>query len=654
MKLFAHIRMLAATAALAAVTAVATAHAATPLSKKDAETFASAYKDAERNHWASARRHAHWVSDPIAADIVDWMEMTRRGNNRRFSDFARFIEKHPEWPYRSALLRHAEAAMDAGIPDAEALKWFDTHPPSSTDGSIRLIAALMSTGQTKRAIPMIRETWIDGTFGRKQERRFRRTYGKYLTKDDHVSRLDSLLWRGLHSQAERMMPLVDEMHRRTGMARISMRAFSGGVDWHVNRTPEKLQNDLGFIYERVRWRRRKDRDADAYDLLKDVPADAPYAELWWTERSILARRLLTKGYISEAYRLAKANGLSEGARFAEAEWLSGWIALRYLREPDVAAKHFQALAEKVSYPISKARASYWLGRALEEAGDRTAAARHFAAAAKHGTTYYGQLAAARSGGRVDLRSADVPADREAAAAFEKDSRVRAARMLTQIGAKDLVRPFVDRLTAEAGTHHAYRLVAELGASLQRPDLSVRAARKAQIDGILLAEFAYPVIPLRNGTPEQALVHAIARQESNFDPRAISRAGARGLMQLMPGTAQSVARHLKVKFSGNRLTSDPAYNLRLGRAYLAQMLERFNGSYILSIAAYNAGPGAAGRWTREFGDPGDPSTDAIDWVEMIPYRETRNYVQRVLENLQIYRFRLEGPLLSEAIVKDLAR
>ncbi len=654
MKLFAQIRMFAAAAALAAVTAVATAQAAQPLSKKDADAFAAAYKAAERNHWPAARRQAYRVSDPIAADVVDWMEMTRRGNNRRFADYVRFLEKRPDWPYRNALLRHAETAMDAGIPDAEALKWFGTYPARSTDGSIRLIAALMATGDTKRAVPLIRETWINGTFGRKQERRFRRAYSKHLTKDDHVSRLDSLLWRGLHSQAKRMMPLVDEMHRRAGMARISMRAFSGGVDWHIGRTPEKLQNDPGFVYERVRWRRRKDRDADAYELLKDVPADAPYAELWWTERSILARRLLTKGHISEAYRLAKANGLTEGARFAEAEWLSGWIALRYLREPKVAAEHFSALAEKVTYPISKARASYWLGRALEDAGDSSAAARQFAAAATHGTTYYGQLAAARNGGRVDLRSSKAAAELKAATAFEKDSCVRAARMLAQIGAADLVRPFVDRLTAEAGTHEAYRLVAELGASLQRPDLSVRAARKAQLDGVLLAEFAYPVIPLRNGTPEPALVHAIARQESNFDPRAISRAGARGLMQLMPGTARSVAGHRKEKFSRNRLTSDPGYNLRLGRAYLGRMLERFNGSYILSIAAYNAGPGAAGRWTREFGDPGDPATDAIDWVEMIPYRETRNYVQRVLENLQIYRIRLEGPLLSEAIVKDLAR
>lgn len=623
------------------------------LSKADAEIYKKAFEKAEKGEFTRAHRIAAAPKDRLLASVLDWMEMTRRESSRSFRDFARFRAAHPDWPYQRTLSRNAEAAMNERIPHAEILEWFGTATPVSSDGRMRLISALLATAKRDRAIALIRDTWRNASFGSRQERTFRQKYRRFLTKEDHVARLDHMLWKGRISQARRSIRLVDQPMQQLAMARIALRTRSGNVDWHIRQVSKQHVTHPGLVYERVKWRRRKGRDDDAHELLAKVPSSAAYPEQWWVERSILTRRLLVRGHISEAYRLARANGLTDGARFAEAEWLAGWIALRHLNEPKRAAEHFARIGSRVNYPISKARAAYWSGRAAEAGGDTSAAARHFRAAARFDTTYYGQLSAARHGGRVKLAATNVRATKAERQKFSADQRVRAVRQLHQIDESALIRAFIDTLVREARSPVDYMLVAQLGNSLGRRDLSVRAARKAQLKGVLLADLAYPVLEASDANPPAALVHAITRQESNFDANAVSRAGARGLMQLMPATARSVARKLRLPYSARRL-SDPAYNMRLGSAYLGQMLNRFNGSYILAIAAYNAGPGAASRWMRTFGDPGDPAVDPVDWVEMIPYRETRNYVQRVLENLQVYRVRLDGPLLAEAIEKDLAR
>ena len=626
-----------------------------PLSQPDARTAHTAFKAAENEHWQRARAIVARVGNPLAGELIDWMEMTRPGNRRSFADIAAFAKAHPDWPYHYSLMRRAEEAMDASTPDAKVRDWFHGSTPLTTEGRTHLIAALMAAGERRKAQQLIRQTWIEGNFGRRQERDFLRQYRKYLSAADHAKRLDDLLWDGRDHQARRLLRHVGKPLQKLALARIALREFKGGVDWYLRQVPQSLRSDPGLVYERVRWRRRKGLDEDAYALLRKVPATAPHPELWWSERSILARRLLAKGDISAAYRLAIGHGLSDGVQYVEAEWLSGWIALRYLNEPKIALRHFERIDRYVQYPISKARAAYWAGRAAEAAGDAAKATDYFRKAARFDTTYYGQLAAAQSAGSVKLERRHVvqPSGAEKAR-FEANTRVRAIRLLHQVGERDLVKPFVDTLLDDAKAPEDYLLVAELSKSLGRRDLGVYAARKAQLAGVLLPDYAYPILKINDGKPEEALIHAIARQESNFDADAVSSAGARGMMQLMPRTAKAIARHLRIRFSRRKLESDAHYNIRLARSYLGQLLERFNGSYVLAIAAYNAGPAAAARWTRQLGEPGEAGSDPIDWIEMIPYRETRNYVQRVLENLQVYRVRLEGPMLAEAIVKDLSR
>lgn len=641
--------------ALFATATHATPHAAAqPLSKTEAKTYSVALAAAAKGNWRSAHRQASRIRNKLPAKILRWLELSQRGNRKSFGAISEFVFDNDNWPRRGTLRRRAEEALAANVPPRKVLRWFDAYPPLTTDGKTRLIEAAIASGQKKKAQKLIRDTWVSANFGRHQEKKFRKRYRKYLTKADHTARLDRLLWDGQTSRARRMIPLVDAATQKLAMARISLRAFRGGVDWHISQVPASLRTDPGLVFERARWRRRKGLDDGAYDLLKNVPPDAPFATKWWVERSIVARRLLAKGHISEAYKLARSNGLSSGARFVEAEWLAGWIALRHLEDPKTARTHFANIGDRVSYPISKARAAYWTGRAAEALGEQTAASQAFLAASRHGTTYYGQLAAARTNTSVVLNSSVVVPSKPERATFESDERVRAVRLLSQVGARDHVRPFMYKLLSEAKTPQRHVLTAELARQIGRQDFAVRAGRKAYRTGSPLPEIAYPVIKMSGNHPEQALLHAIVRQESNFDTAAISHAGARGLMQLMPGTARQVAKRLRVRYSPRKLTRDAGYNVRLGQAYLGQMINRFDGSYILAIASYNAGPSAAKRWVRQFGDPREPGVDVIDWVESIPYRETRNYVQRVLENLQVYRARLGGPMVAEGIVRDLAR
>ena len=630
------------------------AAAAKPLSKRDASTFTSAMTNAEKGNWKNARRQAATIKDRLPAKLIRWMEMSSPGTRLDFAAITGFIAKNPVWPRRGTLRRRAEESLNGHVSHSAVLKWLDAYPPLTSDGEIRLVEAVVANGPEDRARALVRETWINGNFGTTQERKFRQKYRRYLSKADHVARLDRLLWDGQVTRARRALKLVDNDTQKLAMARIALRASRGGVDWHIRQVPESLRNDPGLVFERARWRRRKGQDDGAYQLLKNVPADAPFAKKWWVERSIVARRLLAKGHISEAYRLAKANGLSTGARYVEAEWLAGWIALRHLNEPKIAHGHFSRIAERVTYPISQARAAYWAGRAAEAAGDREVAATLFQAASRHGTTYYGQLAAARKSGSLSLRSTDVRPTAADISAFERDERVRAVQILSQVGARHHIRPFMVTLMAESESPVRQVLTARLATEIGRRDLAVRAGRKAYRAGSPLPDIAYPIISMTGNHPEQALLHAIVRQESNFDTSAVSHAGARGLMQLMPATARGVAKRLRVRFSKSRLTRDSGYNIKLGQAYLGQMINKFDGSYILAIASYNAGPSAATRWVREYGDPREPGVDVIDWVESIPYRETRNYVQRVMENLQVYRARLGGPMLAEGIVRDLQR
>ncbi|MEE8247968.1 MAG: lytic transglycosylase domain-containing protein, partial [Alphaproteobacteria bacterium] len=376
----------------------------------------------------------------------------------------------------------------------------------------------------------------------------------------------------------------------------------------------------------------------------------------WVERAIQVRRALDEGAVTEAYRLAQEHKQSEGADFAEAEWLAGWIALRFLDEDRVAYGHFARLYDAVRFPISRARGAYWAGRSAESMGESKLARQWYALGAAHPTAFYGQLAALKLGdGPALALDPDPSPGPEAVEAFNARELVRAVRLLAELGEKERLRPFIMRLNELAETPAEHALVALLAKSAGRADLAVASTKRSVRAGVVLAGAGYPVIGLpAGGAPEPALLLAVARQESEFNPKAVSNRDARGLMQLLPATAKVVSRQLKLRYDKKKLTEDPWYNARLGSAFLAELIERHDGSYVLALAAYNAGPSRVKRWLKAYGDPRTGEVDALDWIELVPFAETRNYLHRVLEGLQVYRHRIGGARMALTLEEDLAR
>jgi soluble lytic murein transglycosylase len=599
---------------------------------------------ATRGDWARAREMAQRGQEPLLAKVTLWLDLKQARNGGSFRDIAAFIEANPTWPNRTTLLLRAEDSINGALGDGETIAWFAKYPPQTTNGRLRLIQALDRSGDGARAAQLARATWIAGNFSAATERDFQRRWSGELTPADHIARLDRLLWDGQAHQARLMAPLVSHDHRALAEARIKFRAGEGGVDAALAKVPAALRGDPGLSYERVRWYRTKGRDSDAREILESPPAELIRPDLWWREREIQVRRALREGNVSQSYKLAARHGQAAGSAFADGEFLAGWIALRFLDDSAQAYEHFKRLHENVGSAISQARAAYWAGRAAEVIGRPDEARAWYGRGQHWTTTFYGQLAAAKLGGEARLPADPLPSAQEIGA-FEANELVRVVKTLGRHKLLDQIQPFVYALSDHATSHGERVLIAALARDQGRGDVAVAVSRRmAQRDGIQLIDGGYPLLPVSiAAAPERALVHALVRQESNFDQRAISRAGALGLMQLMPATARQVARELKVDYAQPRLLADPIYNVQMGRHYLGVVLNDFDGAYAIALGAYNAGPGRVRAWLREFGDPRRGDVDMLDWIEQVPFAETRNYIQRVLEGVHVYRARLNAPL-----------
>ena len=626
------------------------------LTRQEIKAAKEAFKLAERQRWPEAKKAARGVSDPLLAKIFRWRYYAAADSDAEFGEIAAFIEANPDWPRPRILRRRAEEAMTASTPDDAVIAWFSDRRPITSDGGARLAAALLRRDRIGKARRVIRETWIKGNFGAREEREFHRAFRRHLTREDHLARLDRLLWAGRYYPTRRMYGWIHKDYRALAEARLALRRMQGGVDGAIRRVPAELRRHPGLVYERLRWRRRKGRDAEARALLADPPDDLIRPDMWWREKSILARRALRSGHVSEAYGMARSHSMTSGAGFLEGEWMAGWIATRFLGDHDAAFGHFTTVYREANYAISRARGAYWAGRAAEELGDRKRTRFWYRTAAGYPMTYYGQLAAARHYRGGNLRMPPEPhPDTVENGGFLDHELVVAVRRLTEAGLPGEIDPFIRRLNDLGRTPGWRAQVAALARDRGRRDLAVLAAKKAIREGVNLAGAGFPRLDAElRPDLEDPLVHALIRQESAFDREAVSRAGARGLMQIMPATAKRVARRMAVPYRPGKLTRDIGYNLKIGQRYLADMIAAFDGSYILALAAYNAGPGRVRRWVRENGDPGDPAVDPIDWVEMIPIGETRNYVQRVMENLHVYRARLGDEELAFSPEDDLRR
>lgn len=585
------------------------------------------------------------VKNPLLRKVALGALMAQPDTPYDFAQISGFLSANPGWPDNKEIRQRAEEKLPAGLSPAQLGHWFNANPPMTLAGFDLMISAMRATGKAESARKLIRERWINGAFGNIEQGDFLKRYGGELTGKDHWRRLDKLLWNGTDGAAQRMLPLVGKNLAALAKARLAPTARN------IGRVPASLRHDPGLVLLEIKQARRNEANATAADLLRHQPNAAEQDDAWWDERNIIARRFLKAGQLSRAYQLASQHRLPPGAAMAEAEFLAGWIALRFLKQPEKAMRHFKALDAISNFPISKARAAYWLGRCQQAQGHADQARSWYAKAAVYPTTFYGQLAQAEIEKKSILTIRAPRIDAAERTAFTSREDIRIIRLLQQIGETRRAEAFMLAASARATTQLEFSLLAQLANDMERHDLAVRIGKRAVQRNILLDNEAYPVpdylLPER---PEKALLLGLIRQESMFNPTITSPANAIGLTQLLPSTARGLARELGIGFSASRLT-DPAYNIRLGSRYLADRIDGFNGSVILAVASYNAGPARVRQWLESIGDPRD-GRDPVDWIEQIPIDETRNYVQRVLEATQIYRARLDKGTARLALRRDL--
>ena len=623
---------------------------------------------ADDRDWTRVRYLMKQQRNPDAANLLLWEVATTASANASFSELDKALNSLQDWPYRSAIQREAEARLrSSGLSAAEREDWLTRHPPRTGEGKYELSRLLRNKGKTAEANALIRDIWRNNSLPMSTGQEILSQYGGQLTADDHSARVQMLLWTGQRSEARRMLSRLTSNERKLAEARLGLMEGRRGVDALIDAVPSAYQNDPGLLYERARWRRKKLRNQEgATELLLQIKAaDATVAgrEKIWDERHIAIRDLIKAKDWKTAYALAADHGLSEGIEFAEAEFISGWLALRKLKKPEEALVHFDSLAQGVSTPVSRSRGDFWRGETLKSLGRQDDAKAAYAEAAAHIFTFYGQLAAERleamGGPKAEMSFAAIPepSDQERAA-FAARPVVRAARLMAETGRIRTFERFSNSIDDTLKTAQEQQMLFDLAVDFLLPRAGVRGGKEGLAMGVVSPDAAFPVIELppsmRSGVAEPALVIALSRQESELTPTAVSSANARGMMQIIPATARNTARMVGAPYRTSWLTDDPEYNMRIGRSFLDSLIDRFDGSYIMALAAYNAGPSRPIRWIDDYGDPRSGEIDPVDWIESIPFSETRNYVQRIMENLQVYRHRLAQTPTPITLTDDLER
>ncbi|PJB69336.1 MAG: transglycosylase [Alphaproteobacteria bacterium CG_4_9_14_3_um_filter_47_13] len=614
------------------------------MSSGDRAVTLQALAEIKKGHWTKAETMIAGTRDPLAAKIYYWLAYTKNADDVSFGRITSFSMQNPDWPGQRRMRLNAEQALTKKIGDDEILAWFGKNRPLTQDAMERYLDAL----ERHNFITELRETaqdwWKNALIAPDQQSRFLSKYGKYLDEKSHRFRMDMLISKGHYTNARMIARLMGHGYPALAEARIAIASDNEGLNALIAGVPPHLAHDPGLVYERLRWRRRHNQDFGALEILHNPPPADTIINLpdWWNERHIMARRLMEQGQYESAYLLVSKHQQKEGLPFAQAEFLAGWLALR-LKKPWRAFEHFEALYLKVSMPVSKARGAYWAGRASDNLGHPEISRKWYQAAARHQTTYYGQLALEKLDG-VDRPPQQMPPQRslESRNSFNRSEMAQITRILNKAGYRKEAGDFLDAMAEKIRIPEDYIFVADLAKELNHYHNAVRIAKKGLEKNILMLDQAFPTLltSMKKIDLEWSLVHAIIRQESAFDYDAQSPAGARGLMQLMPATAKEVAGKKGLSYNIDWLTSRPDYNIALGSSYMEQMLRRFNGSYALAAAAYNGGPGRVDKWLKQFGDPRKDEIDIVDWVELIPVYETRNYVQRVLENTYVYRMKFQ--------------
>lgn len=628
-----------------------------PLSQGDLASFRAAVEAAQRGRVTDARVAIAGISDPLAKKAASWVLADSNAKALSFFEADQARRDLADWPREARRQQAAERLLEtSGKSPGQIVDWFQGREPQTAEGAMALASAYRRLGRAGDAGTLVKSWWRNKTFEADVQRSMLTRFADVLTVDDHVRRADILLFGPQGPAARDMVALLPADQQPAALARIALRSDAGNANDLTSALSVEAAQTPGVAFERAAYLRRKGLDQMAIGQIQFFPKDVvtpDQAERIWDERYRMVLVSLRNGDHKAAYAAAAESGLTSGTDATEAEFYAGWLALARLNDPDKALKHFAAIERIGSSPITKARAFYWQGRAAEAKKDHAAAQEFYASAATHATTFYGQLAGEKLGQRLALGHDPkiAPSDR---ARFEAREAVQAMRLFYDQGQRELFRTFALNLDDMLPSAVEEALLVDLVRGYGDQDTSMKVVRAAAQRGFILPDRGYPfrTPPTVAGGPEPALVLGITRQESGFDPYARSHANARGMMQLLPETAQSVARRIGVGYSTDRLY-EPDYNMQLGASFLGQLVERFSGSYIMAAAGYNAGPGRPPQWSAYCGDPRG-ATDPLDFIECIPFSETRNYVMRVMENMQVYRAKLNGGSAPITLSNDLKR
>lgn len=628
------------------------------LSAQDAALFRQGLAQARARDVAGARATAAQIGDSTARKLVEWALIDTSASQLSYAELAQAARTMGDWPRGDSRMAATERALDRASagPDA-ALALFRDAAPSTAEGMFAFASALDQTGRREEARTLVREWWRNRSFEEAQQTRVLARFGAWLTTDDHVARLNMLLL-GPHGPATRaMIGLVPPERQAAANAAMALRTAYAPDAVVAGLSPAQAA-DPAVALERARLLRSADRQTEGFALLAALPPAPSHAEgqnTLWTERRNYFLDALRMNNWRAAYDAFNGHGFTSGDRMVDAEFFAGWVALTKLNDPGTAARHFEALRQASSTPITQGRALYWLGRTAEARGDQAGAQAFYRDGAQHIQSFYGQLAAEKAGlTTLTLPGEPEPMDSDIAR-FEGHEVVRATRILAQAGESSLVRVFAyhldDRLEHPSDLAQLMDLVRLSGDQFG----SMMVGRAASQRGFLMPERQYPLRlppPVQGAAPIEFSL-AITRQESSFDPMARSSADARGMMQFLPSTAQAVARRMGLPYSPERLW-DPDYNMTLGSYHLAELMGNFGGSMLLATVGYNAGPARPPQWVARCGEPRTAQVDPIDFIECVPFTETRNYMMRVMENMQIYRARLNGGSAPLTLSVDLAR
>ena len=619
-------------------------------SERDFNYAKQAIQFMEKSNWKDALKVAKKARAKSIYNFIQWQHLLTTGNRASFYDYKEFIERNKNYPRIGRIKYLAEHKMSTQIlSPKDIINWFENRKPLSGFGKMVLGESLILTGNNSEGIKLIKEGWITADLSKSDLKFFRKKYKKYLSSDDYIKRADYLAWENKYWDLRRMLRYLPKDYRLLYTARQLLMRKSYGVDSAISKVPQKLKNDPGLNYDRLKWRRKRGRLESSLEILLNIDNTKEYMvrpEKWWTERSIIARSLIYKKKYETAYKITSKNAMSQGPEFAEAEWMSGWIAFSFLKDPLLAEEHFKRFYENVGYPISLTRGAYWLGRTYEKMGNKELSEKWYKEGAKYLTTYYGQLShlkvypnqkfALYNPMQVDIKISED---------FYRKKLVAIVHLLDDLKKEKYAKYILRFLANENINEGSEILAAKLATDISRFDFAIQISKIASYEKRFHHKYNYPIIGVPKNVkgrkiPDSAFILSIIRQESEFDTSANSSAGAKGLMQLMTYTARIVAKQAKIPYSKKKLTKNPKYNINLGSFYLAGLLLEYDGSYPFSIAAYNAGPKRVKYWNKINKNPQKGNIDYVNWIELIKFKETRNYVQRVLENFNVYRFILE--------------